>query len=154
MNRTATSMILAATLLVACAGVSGAGAVNVDGNGLALQGYDPVAFHTESEALPGEAAITAEHEGATYRFATAANRDLFLEDPARYAPAYGGYCAYGVAKGGLYPVEIDTWQIVEGRLMLNYDDEVSHKFDRKRAAFVEKADSSWPRLVAEAGAKE
>lgn len=125
--------------------------VNTDSQGLALEGYDPVAFHTEGKPVRGRAEFTSRHEGATYRFASAENRDRFAAEPARYAPAYGGYCAYGVSKGGTYPVEIDTWQITDGRLVLNYNRKVQETFNRKPAEYLAKADANWSGLVESKG---
>lgn len=120
-------------------------------SGLALQGYDPVAFFTDGKPVLGEAAITASYEGATYRFATADHKAAFEKEPAKYAPAFGGYCAYGVAVGGLYPVKIETWQILDGRLVLNKTLDVKAEFDKDRAGNLKKADGNWPGLVEKKG---
>ena len=125
--------------------------VNVDRQGLAVQGYDPVAFHTQRAALKGDPAITATHLGATYRFASAANKAAFEADPARYAPAYGGYCAYGVSQGGLFPVDIATAQILDGRLILNKTPRVRELFDRDPQGRIRLAETEWPDLVAKHG---
>jgi YHS domain-containing protein len=77
--------------------VAGAQELNVNHSGVAISGYDPVAYFTTAKALKGSPEITATYAGGTYRFSTTANRDAFLADPARYLPVYGGYCAYGVA---------------------------------------------------------
>jgi YHS domain-containing protein len=121
--------------------------------GIALQGFDPVAFFTESKPVKGNPSITAVDKGATYYFATAEHRDAFLKDPAKYAPQYGGYCAYGMSQGHAAPVEIDTWQIVDGRLMLNYSKDVRKKFDADRAALIKQADANWPKVLDEKGSK-
>jgi YHS domain-containing protein len=125
--------------------------VNTDASGLALQGYDAVGFFTEGKPLLGIATFTSTHEGATYRFATAEHKARFDENPARYAPAYGGYCAYGVARNGLAPVEISTWQIVDGRLLLNKNASIRKAFDADVARHVRDAESNWPRLVEKNG---
>ncbi|MBT5900554.1 MAG: hypothetical protein HOH58_00425 [Opitutaceae bacterium] len=138
--------IAAFTLLSLAAQASAA--VNTDDNGLALSGHDPVAFFTLGAAVQGKSSITAEHEGATYQFAKTAHRDLFLASPERYLPAYGGYCGFGAAKGKLFPVEIDTWQITGGRLILNYNAEIKAQFDADIDALIERADANWPSLNA------
>lgn len=125
--------------------------VNVDPSGLALQGYDAVGFVTERQPLLGIAAFTSTHEGATYRFATAEHKAAFDRDPARYAPAYGGYCAYGVAKNVLAPVEISTWQIVDGRLILNKNAAIRKAFDADVPGHLRDAEKNWPRLVEKKG---
>lgn len=114
---------------------------------LALQGYDPVAFHTDGKAIKGVEAIEATHAGFVYLFATAEHKAAFQADPEKYLPAYGGYCAWGVAKGDLYPVKIDTWEIVDGRLILQYDQGAKKKFKAKQKENFEKAEKNWPKLV-------
>jgi len=125
--------------------------VNVDQRGLALEGYDPVAFFTDGKAVRGQAGLTATYQGAEYRFASAGHRDLFAADPAKYAPQFGGFCAYGVAHDHAVSVEIDTWQILDGRLILNYDQSVRKKFDADRAGNLRKADANWPGIVEKEG---
>ncbi len=120
--------------------------VNTDANGLALEGHDPVAFFTIGVALPGKPGLTAEHNGATYRFAKKAHRESFIANPEKFLPAYGGYCAYGAAKGALYPVDIDTWQIFEDRLILNYSAKIKEQFNADIEAFLTAADANWPGL--------
>lgn len=136
--------IAAFTLLSLAAQASAA--VNTDDNGVALAGHDPVAFFTVGAPVQGKTSITAEHEGATYQFAKPTNRELFLADPDKYLPAYGGYCGFGAAKGKLFPVEIDTWQITDGRLILNYNAEIKAQFDADIEALIERADANWPGL--------
>lgn len=121
--------------------------VNVDREGLALQGYDPVAFHTLGKAVPGRSDLAARFDGATYRFASAEHRTLFEGDPGRYAPAFGGYCAYGVSQGGLFPVDISTAQILDGRLVLNKNPRVRALFDRAPGERMRQADGEWPGLI-------
>ena len=94
----------------------------------------------------GKAAISAEYEGATYYFSRNTHRDQFLADPERYIPAFGGYCAFGAAKGKLFLVEIDTWQIKNERLLLNYNDEIKAQFDADIDALLARADENWPGL--------
>src|SRR5215469_9603198 len=109
MKRIVTS--IAALVLVSAATLAGE-LVNVSGaSKVALDGYDPVAFFIESKPVNGSPSITAEHRGATYFFATADHRKLFKENPDKYAPQYGGFCAFGVAEGALFPVDINTWQV-------------------------------------------
>ena len=131
------STLLSAGLLVLGVSLTAssalAGPQYVDETGFALSGYDPVAFHSleqapvgesQPHAVPGKSDITAEWNGATWAFASEANRDLFLADPDAYAPAYDGHCAYGVAKGGKVPGNPDLWRIVDGKLYLNITENV------------------------------
>lgn len=124
---------------------------NLDQRGLALQGYDAVAFFTEGKAVKGSSEFLLQHQGATYLFASDAHLELFKQDPARYEPAFGGYCAYGVSQGHLAPVQIDTWQIQAGRLLLNYDGGIRRRFDKDRERLLSKADHNWPEIVAKKG---
>jgi YHS domain-containing protein len=134
--------ILAAVLLVlACAAQA---QNNVDSSGLALQGYDPVAYFTDQKPLKGKAEFTARHEGATYRFASAANRDAFAAAPQKYAPQYGGYCAFGMAGGYKAPIEPDAWTVVDGKLYLNYNRSVRTKWSSDVPGYIRKADANWP----------
>ena len=117
---------------------------NVDSSGLALKGYDPVAYFKEGKPVPGKPQFTALHEGATYRFASPASRDAFLAAPAQYAPQYGGYCAYGMASGYKAPIEPDAWTIVDGKLYLNYNRSVRSRWSADIPGFIGKADANWP----------
>ena len=117
---------------------------NVDSSGLALQGYDPVAYFTDKQPVRGKAEFTARHEGATYRFASAASRDAFAAAPAKYAPQYGGYCAFGLASGYKAPIEPDAWTVVDGKLYLNYNRSVRSRWSTDIPGFVRKADANWP----------
>ena len=117
---------------------------NVDSSGLALKGYDPVAYFTEKKPVRGKGEFTAQHEGATYRFASAANRDAFAADPGKYAPQYGGYCAFGVASGYKAPIEPDAWTVVDGKLYLNYNQSVRRQWSSDIPGFIRKAEANWP----------
>jgi YHS domain-containing protein len=117
---------------------------NVDSSGLALKGYDPVAYFSEGKPVPGRPEFTARHEGATYRFASAANRDAFAAAPGKYAPQYGGYCAYGMASGYKAPIEPDAWTIVDGKLYLNYNQSVRSRWSADIPGFIRKAEANWP----------
>jgi YHS domain-containing protein len=121
-------------------------AVNTDKTGLALYGYDAVAYQTDSSARKGSEEFTAMYDGATYRFATAANRDAFQAAPDKYLPAYGGYCAYGVTRGYKVKIDPEAFRVVEGRLYLNYDKDVQAKWLKDIAAYIAKANANWPEL--------
>ena len=135
--------LLAATAAPALAGKPG---VYTDG-GAAASGYDVVAYFTESRPVPGSAEFTAEHDGATWRFATAANRDAFLSDPGRYAPQYGGYCAWAVAQGYTASTTPEAWKIVDDKLYLNYSRGVQRKWEKDIPGFIESADGNWPKVL-------
>lgn len=122
--------------------------VNVAGaSGIALDGYDPVAFFTDGRPVHGDPAIKATHGGATYLFASKDHKVQFEEDPDRYLPQYGGYCAFGVAVGALFPVDISTWQIQDGKLYLNLNPAIQEQFNKDLEGQVTKAEKNWPKLV-------
>ena len=123
--------------------------INADPHGkVVLQGYDPVAFHSVGKPVKGNPAISAEYLGYRFLFSSDANKVIFEEQSKRYLPAYGGYCAYGVALDVLVPVEIDTWEIIEGRLVLQFSQEIKRKFGEQRDENIRKADERWSKLEA------
>jgi YHS domain-containing protein len=126
--------------------------VNVSSaSNVALSGYDPVAFFTDSKPVNGSPSITAEHQGATYYFASKEHKKLFTDNPDKFAPQFGGFCAFGVALGKLFPVDINTAQVRDGKLYLNLNGDVLKKFNADFEGNVAKADKNWPGLVAKHG---
>jgi YHS domain-containing protein len=132
--------------LIAAAPAPAAGPVNAE-DGLAIAGHDPVAYFTVARATPGRADITAAHDGVTYRFASAANRDAFRADPGKYLPQYGGYCAFGLARGYKAAIDPKAFTIVGGRLYLNYNAGIQAQWRRQQAADIALADANWPRVI-------
>jgi hypothetical protein len=128
-------------------GMAHADQVNAEG-GVAVRGTDVVAYVTEGRPVPGSPAFTHVWQGATWRFASAANRDRFAADPARYAPAYGGFCAFAVSEGYTAPIDPNAWRIVDGRLFLNYDRSVQRRWERDIPGRIARADANWPGLAA------
>lgn len=118
-------------------------------DGGAAGGVDVVAYHTVGQPTPGSAQFTAEYQGQTWKFASAANRDLFVSDPARYAPAYGGWCSAGASKGKKVATMPQFWAIVDGRLYLN-SSEVAHKnlFLADTAGTIRKGEMNWKVIYA------
>ena len=137
---------LAGLLVGLTAPSAAAQAVNLDQANLALSGYDAVAYQSESAARKGSADFVATHEGGTYQFATAANRDAFVADPEKYLPAYGGYCAFGVSRGYKVKVDPEAFRLVDGRLYLNYSKSVQQQWLKDIPGFIAKANSNWPDL--------
>lgn len=125
--------------------------VNLDRSGLAVQGYDVVAYFTDGKPVKGSAQFTSTHGGGTYQFASAEHKAAFDKEPDKYAPQFGGYCAYGVSKGSLVKIEPDAFQIVNGRLLLQYDTGIRAKFSKDTAGNLAKADANWPGLLAKKG---
>lgn len=134
-------------LSCAAAGPAFAGPpVNVDPAGLAIQGYDPVAYFTDGKPVKGDGKFQSEYQGAKYDFASAEHKAAFDKDPARYAPQFGGFCAYGVSQGHTAPADPTVFQIVDGRLLLQYSGGASEAFNRDKDGNLKKADTNWPKL--------
>ena len=127
----------------------GAGAAHAAGeffekDGVALRGHDPVAYFTDSRATKGKPEFMLEHRGSVFHFASAANRDAFAADAAKYAPQYGGFCAFGVAGGYKAAIDPAAFSIVDGKLYLNYNREVQRQWSADVPGFIARADRNWP----------
>jgi len=122
--------------------------VNVDSDGVALEGHDPVAYFSEHRPVPGKPELASSHGGAIYHFASPENRAIFESAPEKYVPAYGGYCGYAASVNRVAPVNIHIFQIVDGRLVLQYTPRTYRLFNADLAASVQQADENWPGLVA------
>ena len=125
--------------------------LNLDKTGVAIQGYDPVAFFTDNKPVKGDEKFLVKHGGAIYFFASKEHRDLFKADPAKYEPVFGGYCAYGVSRNKLVEIDVDAFQIVDGKLLLQYSKGVRDDFNKDTKGNLAKADANWPALVAKKG---
>lgn len=125
--------------------------LNLDKGGLAIQGYDSVAFFTEGKPVKGKPEFPARHNGALYYFVSKEHLDLFKADPAKYEPSFGGYCAYGVSRNKLVEIDVDAFQIVNNRLLLQYSKGVREDFNKDTKGNLAKADGNWPVLVEKKG---
>lgn len=125
--------------------------LNLDKSGVAIQGYDPVAFFTDNKPVKGSEKFAFRHNGATYQFASQEHRDLFRADPAKYEPSFGGYCAYGVSRDKLAQIDVEAFQVVNGRLLLQYSKSVRDDFNKDTKGNLGKADANWPGLVEKKG---
>ena len=125
--------------------------LNLDANGVAIQGYDPVAFFTDNKPVKGDPKILAKSDGAVYYFASTDHRDLFLKDPAKYEPVFGGYCAYGVCKDHLAEIDVNAFQIVDDKLFMQHSEGVRDKFNTDQKGNLAKANANWPGLVDKKG---
>jgi YHS domain-containing protein len=123
--------------------VSAAEEINIV-DGYAVHGYDVVAYFTEGKPVPGNNRYTAKHDGATYRFASAAHRDAFAANPAKYAPQYGGYCAFGTAMGRKFDGDPQAWAIVDDKLYLNLNSDVQSRWKQNIPGFIKGAENNWP----------
>lgn len=143
------TLLLAATVLLLDAGRAAAlEPVWSNWRGLAIAGYDPVAYFSDGKPVAGSSDFTTEWQGATWRFASAAHRDQFVADPERYAPQYGGYCAWAVSQGYTAGIDPEAWKIVDGKLYLNYSKDVQKQWEQDVPGNIGKADRSWPQLLA------
>jgi YHS domain-containing protein len=133
------------SLLLLLAAPALAGPVNETG-GIAIKGYDPVAYFTDAKAVKGSPAHQHAWRGATWHFASAEHRDAFAADPEKYAPRYGGFCAYGVAQGYKVQIDPEAWSIVDGVLYLNYSPSVKRDWLKDTTGYITKADANWPGL--------
>lgn len=113
-------------------------------DGKAIKGYDPVAFFKESKPVKGVESLTYQYNDATWLFSSKTNLETFKKDPEKYAPQYGGYCAYGTAGGHKAPTQTNTWTIVDGKLYFNYNDKVKESWNKQQAELIEKANTQWP----------
>ena len=125
--------------------------VNVDKQGVALKGYDPVAYFTDNAPQKGNAAITSTYKGAQYQFVSDEHKKMFDANPAKFEPQFGGFCAYGVSKGYTVKIEPDAFQVVDGRLLLQYDKSVREKFQKDTQGNLKKADANWPGILDKQG---
>ncbi len=130
-------------ILMILAGAAIAGDKNLTYQGIAIQGFDPVAYFTDNKAVAGNSDITLSHDGAIYRFATAEHKTVFEADPGKYVPQYGGYCAYGAAQGYNASVEPEQFTIADGKLYLNYNAAVRERWTQDKAGYITKADAYW-----------
>jgi YHS domain-containing protein len=113
-----------------------------DKNG-AIRGYDPVAYHLKHQPVKGKKTFTTQWHGATWRFANAENLALFQADPEKYAPQYGGYCAYGVAQDHKPEIDPNAFKVVDGKLYLNLSQHVLQKWQADIPNYVKDADKNW-----------
>ena len=109
----------------------------------AIKGYDPVAYFNASKPIKGKSNIIYTWKGATWSFSSDENKQFFVANPEKYAPQYGGYCAYGWAQGYPAKIEPDAWSVVEGKLYLNYDKSVKATWDKDQSGYIKAADTNY-----------
>ena len=113
----------------------------------AIKGHDPVAYFTQGGPAKGRGAHSHEWMGATWYFANAENKELFAADPDKYAPQYGGYCAYAVSQGYTAAIDPDAWKIVDDKLYLNFSLKVQKIWEEDIPGYIAKADINWPKIL-------
>lgn len=144
------------SVLIVVLGIAGAmtlrgqtpGSINA-ANGVAVQGYDVVAYHLQQQAVKGSRAFTHTWRGVTWQFSSAENRDRFAKTPESFMPAFGGFCAYGVSRGYAVDVDPQAFAVVDGTLYLNYSKSVQQTWNTDRAGYIEKARQRWPKVSAD-----
>src|SRR5262245_34746026 len=131
--------VLALAAALALLGDSRADPINKDSCGVAIKGYDPVAYFTQSKPVKGSASFSYQWMNSTWWFASAADRDDFARNPEKYVPQYGGYCAYGVSQNHTAPIDPEAWTIIRGKLYLNYSKGVKKTWSESIPKYVEDA---------------
>ena len=147
--------ILLLVFVVACGSSEGPKGETYTANGIGLDGYDPVAYFEQAEARLGNENTTSSYNGITYQFTSTKHKELFNENPEKYLPAYGGWCAYAVAESSTKMAPDPTmWQIQEGRLLLFYDDwmtsltgSLKEEWNSDQNGYLQKADTNWPEVA-------
>lgn len=125
------------------------GGVFSSGTGAVIDGFDPVAYFVDSKAVKGNHEINVEYEGGSFFFSSFENQQLFLKDPKKYIPQYGGYCAYALAKNNkLVKVDPLMWSIVDGKLYLNYNKKIKDLWSKNIPEYIKTADHNWKQLLA------
>ena len=115
-------------------------------NGVAISGYDPVAYFDEERPVKGVPEFRAEFRGSTFQFISAAHREAFAADPAKYAPQYGGYCAYGMSKGYKATIDPEAFSVVHDTLYLNYSEAVRTRWLSDVSGHIQQANANWPEV--------
>ncbi len=124
----------------------GAEVINMDKSGLALQGYDPVAYFTDGKPVKGSPEFTASYKGATYKFASAEHKRQFESSPAKYEPQFGGFCGYAASINKLAPIEVQYFQVLHDRLILQHNEKAWKLWHQDVEGNLKKADTNWPTL--------
>ena len=138
--------LVAASMLFLTSVSYAAEETQLDENGVILSGYDPVAYFMAGEPVRGYAGISAVHDGAIYHFSSVAHRDAFKADPAKYAPQYGGFCAYGAAIGAKFPIDPAVFAVVDDKLYVNNSAKVSELWTAKQSQAITLADTKWSKI--------
>ncbi len=147
LRRTLMPILMAAVLLMTTGAAFAAKPVFSTLFGGAIRGYDPVAYFTEAKPSKGKSAYQFKWKEATWSFASSENRDLFAKNPEKYAPRYGGYCAWAVSEGYTASIDPNAWRIVKGKLYLNYSEGVQQQWEQDIPGNIAKADVNWPKIL-------
>ena len=145
-------LVAASTILVSTLSFA-AEETQQDANGVILGGHDAVSYFTADKPVKGYAGISTVHDGAIYHFSSEANRDAFNANPGKYAPQYGGFCAYGAAIGAKFPIDPSVYAIVDNKLYVNNSANVSKIWTAKQAKAIKLADTKWTKIRSVASSK-
>jgi hypothetical protein len=150
LGKVARGIVLAAALVFAGSAAAQAGqVVNAPGHDkLALKGFDAVAYFTDGKPVEGAKDFEYRWMNAVWRFASAAHRDSFAAGPEKFAPQYGGYCAYAVSQGGTADIDPEAWKIVDGKLYLNLSKPIQARWSKDVPGHIAAADANWPKIKA------
>lgn len=141
-----TLLLTTISLAVVAQLVAAGEAINVDSNGLALQGYDPVSYFTDGKPIKGDPKFTASYNGGTYQFASEAHKKTFESNPSKYAPQFGGFCGYAASINKLAPIQVEFFQVLHGRLVLQHNEKAWTLWHQDVEGNLKKADANWPTL--------
>ena len=119
---------------------------NIDKKGLALQGYDPVGYFTDGKPVKGSPEFATTYKSATYQFASAEHKALFDNSPAKYEPQFGGFCGYAASINKLAPIEVEYFQVLHDRLVLQHNEKAWKLWHQDVEGNLKKADANWPAL--------
>lgn len=144
-RRLGSGLLLAAAMWLGAVTTGHAGEY-FEKDGAAIRGYDPVAYFTEHKPVQGSPAFTVEHRGSIFHFVSTANRDAFAANPEKFAPQYGGFCAFGMAKGYKATTDPSAYTIVGGKLYLNYSLSVRELWQDDIPGNIRRADGNWPEV--------
>lgn len=115
-------------------------------DGVAIKGYDPVAYFNQQKAVEGSDSYTTDWSGSKWKFVSQGSLDSFKLAPEKYAPQYGGFCAYGTSENHLSPTDPKAWTVVDGKLYLNYNLDVKNLWIKDTSNRIKAADGFWPSL--------
>ncbi|MEO8766415.1 MAG: YHS domain-containing (seleno)protein [Ginsengibacter sp.] len=124
---------------------------NVDANGIILNGYDPVAFFTDNRPVKGKSSFSFKYEDAVYNVASQEHLDLFKNNPEKYKPQFGAWCAYAVSLGRVAPIDVNTFSIVNGRLVIQHNQKAVRGWNEDVQGNLKLADKYWPKVTANGG---
>lgn len=144
MNQNVRHTMLAAAVLLLTSVVPTFAGEYYEKEGVAIHGYDPIAYFAEMKPVKGLAEFHAEHQGSTFYFSSGANRDTFAANPDKFAPQYGGYCAFGMAKGYKATIDPAAFTVAGDKLYLNYSDTVRSQWVSDIPGYIRKANANWP----------